>query len=163
MVGVIWETVLRSAYVTGTEVTEGNNEDGDVRGIEDLLEALEMCVKNSDADSMASLFCDDMRMIFTGTSGRVRGRDEVAEIWKLHLDKWSDVRLERRETAMRVHGDIAWGSFLWDGEGVSDGKRYRLSGERWSVVLLWTEEGWKFAQAHCSMPYTDWESLRMDE
>lgn len=134
----------------------------DIRAIEALLEALQAAVCRNDPEALAALLSRDAVAFFSGTPGPVRGRDAVLEVWRRHMARWSAVRIVRRETVVRIHGDTAWGHFLWDGEGTAAGSRYRLEGERWTVVLLWEEGGWRLVQAHTSMPYRDWESLRVE-
>ena len=77
------------------------------------------------------------------------------------LGRWSSVRIRRGETLVRIHGDVAWAHFLWDGEGVTNGEKYRLDGERWTIVMVWEEGAWRLAQMHTSMPYRDWASHRV--
>ena len=133
----------------------------DIQAIDALLQRLEGAVLRGDLEALTGLFCEEASGIFSGSSEPVRGRDALAAIWKRHLDLWSEVRILRRDTLVRIHGDVAWASFLWDGEGRSGGRGYRLEGERWTVVLLWEAGGWRLAQMHTSMPYRDWESHRV--
>ncbi len=116
----------------------------------------------ADLEVLGALLCREVSAVFSGTSEPVRGRKAVLATWKRHLAQWSEVQIRRRDTVVRIHGDVAWGSFLWDGEGRADGKRYRLEGERWTVVMLWEDEEWRLAQMHTSMPYRDWESHRVE-
>jgi uncharacterized protein (TIGR02246 family) len=144
----------------GREVACDSGED--IRAIDALLQALQEAVAQADPDALAALFGKEVSAIFSGTPEAVRGREAVVATWKGHLAQWSEVRITRRNTLVRIHGDVAWGSFLWDGEGCASGKRYRLEGERWTVVMVWEDVGWRLAQMHTSMPYRDWESHRVD-
>ena len=134
----------------------------DIRAIETLLRTLEEAVLQGDPNALSGLFCREIGAVFSGTPEPVRGREAVTATWERHLSRWSEVRIRRRDTRVRIHGDVAWATFLWDGEGASAGKRYRLKGERCTVVLLWEEGGWRVAQMHTSMPYRNWESHRVD-
>ncbi|MDA0748646.1 MAG: nuclear transport factor 2 family protein [bacterium] len=134
--------------------------DEDVRAIEELLDALELAVSQADVDRLGTLFCSGVAAVFSGTPDPVRERSGVLAVWKRHMERWTDVRICRRETVVRIHGDVAWGHFLWDGEGRSNGTCYQLKGERWTVVALWEEGRWRLAQTHTSMPYRDWEAHR---
>ncbi len=133
-----------------------------MRAIDDLLQRLEEAVARGDPEALAALLCREVSAVFSGTSEPVRGREAVLATWKRHMAQWSEVRIARRHTVVRIHSDVAWGSFMWDGEGRVDGKCYRLEDERWTVVMLWEDGGWRLAQTHTSMPYRDWESHRVD-
>ncbi len=135
---------------------------GQIQAIEDLLETFEDAVSRADLETLSARFCDEATAIFSGKPEPVRGRRAVLRVWKRHVEQWSDVRILRRDTTIRIHGDVAWGCFLWDGEGSAGGKRYRLEGERMSVVLLRNGGRWQIAHAHASMPYDAWESHRID-
>lgn len=132
-----------------------------VREIEALFQALEDAVVRADPDALEHLFSDDICAVFSGTDGPIRGREAVMATWQRHLGQWSDVRIARRQTVVRIHGDVAWGHFVWDGEGRAAGGRYRLEGERWTVVVLREGGRWRVVQTHTSMPYGNWESHRV--
>ena len=106
----------------------------DIRAIETLLRTLEEAILQGDPNILAGLFCREVGAVFSGTPEPVRGREAVTATWKRHLTRWSEVKIRRRDTRVRIHGDVAWATFLWDGEGASAGKRYRLEGERWHQV-----------------------------
>ena len=133
-----------------------------IQAIENLLQAFEGAVSQADLDTLSRLLCEDATAVFSGMPEPVRGRKDVLDVWKRHTAKWSDVRIFRRNTRIRARGDVAWGFFLWDGEGNAEGERYRLEGERMSVVLLARNGSWKLAHTHASMPYRDWDSHRID-
>ena len=134
----------------------------DIREIEALLTRLSDSVCLGDVDAIASVFCDDAVSIFTGTTGRVRGVADIADVWRKHINAWSDVHLARDDTLVRIHGDTAWATFTWTGSGSAEGAIYEMKGERWSVVLLWEDGAWRFAQTHSSLPFTDWALLKAD-
>ena len=136
--------------------------DEDIRAIDALLEAFESAVQKGASDMLTPLFCKGVTAFFSGLADPVRGRENLVATWQQLMSQWSGVRIKRRETLVRVHGDVAWAHFLWDGEGVVKGMRYRLGGERWTAVMLWEEGGWRLAQTHTSIPYRDWESHRVE-
>jgi ketosteroid isomerase-like protein len=133
----------------------------DVVEIEVLLEKLEQAVVDGDLGALELLLGRDVQSIFSGGATPVQGRKAVLEVWQKHLAEWGDVKISRRDTVVRIHGDVAWAHFVWDGEGSADSERYRLEGERWTVVMMWEEGAWRLAQTHTSMPYRDWESHRV--
>ena len=107
----------------------------DVVEIDSLLTSLTDAVRTGDGEALTSLLSDDPVAIFTGSTGRVVGSESVRDVWLRHLTSWNDVELKRRETVVRIHGDVAWATFLWDGVGGQDGETYRVNGERWSNRL----------------------------
>ena len=136
--------------------------DESVRQIDDVLENMRKMIVAADWRSLENLLSGDVSCTFTGEPEPVRGRDQVLDIWKKHLQKWDEVSIDRRGTVFRIRGDVAWGSFLWDGEASCEGVRYRLVGERWTMVLVAGEDGWRIAQTHTSLPYRNWEEHRLD-
>ena len=134
----------------------------DVRDIEALLSRFTDAVRDADIGAIRSVWCEDAVSVFTGSAGRVRGAADITEVWARHVGSWSDVLLERSDTLVRIHGDTAWAAFVWTGSGVADGDRYEVAGERWTVVLLWEEGAWRFAQTHSSLPVTDWKTLKAE-
>lgn len=131
--------------------------DADIQAIEALMEAFQRAITRGDAGALSPLFCREATAYFSGSSDLVCGREALVATWKRHLAQWAKVSIVRRDTRVRIHGDVAWAHFLWDGEGSVGNVRYRLIGERWTVVILWEEGAWRLAQTHSSMSYRDWE------
>ena len=129
--------------------------------VEDVLDALENAVIDGDSDALGKILAEDVCAFFSGGDTPVRGRDAVLATWTRHFGRWSDVRIDRRDTVAGTRGNVAWCQFLWDGEGRIGAQRYRLEGERWTVVLRRENGSWRFVQMHSSMPYRDWESHRV--
>ena len=130
---------------------------GEVQG---LLDSLKNAVMKGDSAALEQLLAEDVCAFFSGGDTPVRGRDAVLATWTRHFERWSDVRIDRRDTVVGTRGNLAWVQFLWDGEGRIGAQRYRLEGERWTVVLRRENGSWRFVQMHSSMPYRDWESHR---
>ena len=131
-------------------------------GVEDVLNALENAVIDGDSDALGMILAEDVCAFFSGGDTPVRGRQAVLATWIRHFRRWSDVRVLRRETVIESRGNAAWGHFLWDGEGRMGARRYRLEGERWTVVLRFEDGCWRFVQMHSSMAYGNWEAHRVD-
>ncbi len=131
-------------------------------GVEDVLDALEHAVIDGDSDALGMILAEDVSAFFSGGDTPVRGRQAVLATWIRHFRRWSDVRVLRRETMIESRGNVAWGHFLWDGEGRMGTQRYRLEGERWTVVLRFEDGCWRFVQMHSSMAYGNWEAHRVD-
>lgn len=130
-------------------------------GVEDVLDALEHAVIDGDSDALGMILAEDVCAFFSGGDTPVRGRQAVLATWIRHFRRWSDVRVLRRETVIESRGNVAWGHFLWDGEGRMGAQRYRLEGERWTVVLRFEDGCWRFVQTHSSMAYGNWEAHRV--
>ena len=129
--------------------------------VRDLLDSLKNAVIEGDSPALEQLLAEDVCAFFSGGDTPVRGRDAVLATWTRHFGRWSDVRIDRRDTVLGTRGNAAWGQFLWDGEGRIGAQRYRLEGERWTVVLRREHGNWRFVQMHSSMPYRDWEAHRV--
>ena len=138
-----------------TEVQDG------IREVDDLLTRFGSAVASGDFEGIRSCFSHDATCVFTGTTGRVRGQDEIVEVWSRHVKDWANVVVERSDTSVRIHGDTAWATFTWRGEGSAGGRQYVVEDERWPVVMLWDEGAWRFVQTHSSMPFTDWNDLEV--
>ena len=135
----------------------------DIRLIDDLLNRFQSAVVKADLDGLREVFSSEPVCVFTGNDGRVRGAKDVLDTWCRHLHSLMEVSVERRDTFVRIYGDTAWATFIWDGSGVADGSRYEVRGERWSVVTVWEEGAWRFAQTHSSLPFSDWSDLVVTE
>lgn len=133
----------------------------DIQAIEALFEHFEKAIVQNDATMLPRLLCEHATALFTGSSDLVRGREAIVEMWQHHMQKWTDVIIQRHNTLVRIHGDVAWASFYWDGEGTANHHRYRIINERWSVVILWEEGSWKFVHMHTSLPYQNWEAHKL--
>jgi uncharacterized protein (TIGR02246 family) len=144
---------------TGNEIDSAQE---DIREIDALLDRFQAAVVEGQTEALEEIFSPDAVCIFTGSSGVVRGVSEIAETWSRHMTGWTGVTVVRSRTLVRIHSDTAWATFTWDGSGTADGVRYKVVGERWSVVLVWESGGWRFAQTHSSLPFSDWQSLRQD-
>ncbi len=130
--------------------------------IENLLASLENAVIRRDPQALEDVLAADVCAFFSGAYASVRGREAVLATWIRHFERWSDVRIARRNTVVGSQGNVAWGHFLWDGEGRMGAQNYRLEGERWTVVLQFENGCWRFVQMHSSMPYRDWEAHRTE-
>lgn len=128
--------------------------------VDSLLDALKDAVVEGNPAALEQVLAEDVCAFFSGGDTPVRGRDAVLATWSRHFERWCDVRIERRDTEVRTRENVAWGQFLWDGEGRTGTQRYRLEGERWTVVLRRERGCWRFVQMHSSLPYRDWEALR---
>ena len=137
---------------------EDTHINSDIEAIENLLCLFEQAITNGDADQLPDLFCEQATAFFTGSSDLIRGREAIVNTWQHHMNKWTDVHIHRHNTLVRIHGDVAWANFYWDGEGSAHQSRYRITNERWTTVILWEEGDWRFAQMHTSLPYTNWEA-----
>ncbi|MDE2889326.1 MAG: nuclear transport factor 2 family protein [Gemmatimonadota bacterium] len=135
------------------------NADGEVQ---DLLDSLKNAVMTGDSAALEQILAEDVCAFFSGGDAPVRGRDAVLATWTRHFERWCDVRIERRDTVSETRGNVAWCQFLWDGEGRMGAHRYRLEGERWTVVLRRENGCWRFVQMHSSLPYRDWEAHRTE-
>ena len=142
--------------LSGDELTQAHD---DIREVDDLLTRFGSAVASGDFEGIRSCFSHDATCVFTGTTGRVRGQDEIVEVWSRHVKDWANVIVERSDTSVRIHGDTAWATFTWRGEGSAEGRRYVVEDERWTVVMLWDADAWRFVQTHSSMPFTDWNGL----
>lgn len=134
----------------------------DIRSIEGLLTRFGEAVAAGDLETIRAAYCREAISVFTGSTGRVEGVSDILDVWERHLGAWFDVAIDRTDTHVRIHGDTAWATFTWSGSGSAEGDRYEVCGERWSVVLLWEDGAWRFAQTHSSLPFVDWQTLTVD-
>lgn len=141
--------------------THETNIDSDIPAIEHLLTLFDQAIAKGDPSQLPDLFCEQATAFFTGSNDLIRGRDELVKTWQRHMGNWSDVAIERHQTFVRIHGDVAWAHFYWDGEGTTPNGRYHIKNERWTAVILWEEGDWRFAQMHTSLPYQNWESHKL--
>jgi hypothetical protein len=133
----------------------------DIQAIESLLNLFETSIATGVVSKLPDLFCEQATALFTGSSDLINGRDAIVNTWQRHMDKWANVKIDRHNTLVRIHGDVAWATFYWNGEGTANQNRYSIENERWSAVILWEEGDWRFAQMHTSLPYQDWESHKL--
>jgi len=133
----------------------------DIQAIENLLSIFETSIATGTASKLPPLFCLQATALFTGSSDLIRGREAIVNTWQRHMQKWDHVKIDRHNTLVRIHGDVAWATFYWNGEGTIDQNRYRIENERWSAVILWEEGDWRFAQMHTSLPYQNWETHKV--
>ena len=133
----------------------------DIQAIENLLNRFEISIAAGIASNLSDLFCEQATALFTGSSNLIRGRAAIVSTWQRHMDKWMDIKIDRHDTLVRIHGDVAWATFYWNGEGTANQSRYRIENERWSAVILWEEGDWRFTQMHTSLPYKNWEAHKL--
>ena len=159
---IMLETQQRFVSRAGVRVSSSRQESNDIGDIEHLLEALETAIEQRDSTRLGGSYSENAVALFAGAGPRVRGRSEIIQTWNRHLSRWSRIELARRDTVIRIRGEVAWGTFLWGGSGWAGEQKYRVEAERWSIVCVRESGEWKFEQTHTSLPYTDWESLRTD-
>ncbi len=137
---------------------ENDSINSDIEAIENLLNLFEEAIAKCNALLLPDLFCEQATAFFTGSSELIRGREAIVKKWQHHMSKWTEVHIHRHNTLVRIHGDVAWANFYWNGEGTAHQSRYQITNERWTTVILWEDGDWRFAQMHTSLPYTNWEA-----
>jgi ketosteroid isomerase-like protein len=106
-----------------------------------------------DVEKMHQYYTDDVSVVKGSWEGPSIGWANYARLYKEQRDHMQQVRLDRMNTYIRVHGDTAWTNYQWEFSGVVDGELTAAHGQT-TLVLIKVGNKWKIAHDHTSVVET---------
>ena len=106
-----------------------------------------------DVDKMHTYYVDDVSVVKGSWEGPAVGWTNYAMLYKQQRDHMQQVRLDRMNTYIHVHGDTAWTNYQWEFSGLVDGKPTAARGQT-TLILVKVGNDWKIAHDHTSVVET---------
>ena len=131
------------------------NQASDAADIRAILDRYVKAVNDADENGFRELWAQPNDASYVNPLQRLRSWGELQGFWQSLMQRYS-VRRELKATNVTIHtnGEAAWAVFDWDFAGIqADGKPYQSRG--WETqVYRKTDQGWRLAHVHYSVPAT---------
>jgi ketosteroid isomerase-like protein len=106
-----------------------------------------------DLERMHKDYSDDVSVVSGRWEPPIIGWANYAEQFKKERDQMQQVRLDRMNTYIRVHGDVAWANYQWEFSAVVNGVPRGARGQT-TLVIVKTNNQWKIVHDHTSVVQT---------
>lgn len=106
-----------------------------------------------DVERMHKDYVDDVSVVNGRWAPPIIGWANYAAQYKKERDEMQQVRMDRENTYIRVHGDTAWACYQWDFSAVVNGEPRAARGQT-TLVFLKVDNKWKIAHDHTSVVQT---------
>lgn len=102
-----------------------------------------------DTNMLHNYYADDVSVVSGAYESPLMGWQTYANAYELQRKRMGPLRLDRRNTTIFVHGDIAWATYQWEFTAVVDGKPL---GARGHTTLVFERHGdhWLIVHDHTS-------------
>lgn len=106
-----------------------------------------------DLERMHKDYADDVSVVNGGWAPPIIGWTNYAAQYQKERAQMQQVRLDRLNTYIRVHGDAAWACYQWDFSAVVGGQPSAARGQT-TLVFLKMDNKWKIVHDHTSIVQT---------
>jgi ketosteroid isomerase-like protein len=102
-----------------------------------------------DTNMLHKYYADDVSVVSGAYESPLMGWQSYVNAYELQHKRMGPLRLDRRNTTIFVHGDIAWATYQWEFTAVVDGKPL---GARGHTTLVFERQGdhWLIVHDHTS-------------
>ena len=132
-----------------------SNQASDAADVRAILDRYVKAVNEADENGFRELWAQPNDVSYVNPLQRLRSWDELQGFWQSLMQTYS-VRRELKPSSVTIHvdGGAAWAVFDWDFAGIqADGRPYQSRG--WETqVYRNTDQGWRLAHVHYSVPAT---------
>jgi ketosteroid isomerase-like protein len=102
-----------------------------------------------DADMMHKYYSDDVTFVQSTYDPPVVGWQNYVALYQREKAAFQGMQLIRRNTNIFVHQDVAWASYQWEFDGMSDGRPYMTRGQT-TLVFTKVSGNWLIVHNHTS-------------
>lgn len=103
-----------------------------------------------DSDRMHKSYAEDVSVVNGGWAPPILGWPNYQTLYKQQRAKMKQVRMDRSNTYIKVHGDTAWACFQWDFSGIVDDNPVAARGQT-TYVFIKKDNRWLIAHDHTSV------------
>lgn len=103
-----------------------------------------------DEDLLHRHYADDVMVVSGAYEPPLIGWANYVPAYRGQRQRLQNVRLDRRNTYIKVKGDFAWASYQWEFSAVADGRQMAAQGQ---ATLLFEKRGdrWQIVHNHTSV------------
>jgi ketosteroid isomerase-like protein len=102
-----------------------------------------------DANKLHTYYADDVTIVSGAFEPPIAGWANYLAAYERQRQRLGALRLDRRNTLIRVQGDTAWASYQWEFEAVVDGKPTNARGQT-TLVFVKRGDRWLIVHNHTS-------------
>lgn len=106
-----------------------------------------------DVERMHKDYMDDVSVVNGTWAPPIIGWANYAAQYKKERDLMQQVRMDRENTYIRVHGDTAWACYQWDFSALVNGEPRAARGQT-TLIFVKMDNRWKIAHDHTSIVQT---------
>ncbi len=105
-----------------------------------------------DVNMMHKYYADDATFVSGEWAPPVVGWANYVPLYKREWSAYQDIQLIRRNTYVFTHGDVAWASYQWEFDAMSNGQPFQARGQ---TTLVFNKVGanWLIVHNHTSEIY----------
>ena len=105
------------------------------------------------ADMMHQYYGDNVTFVSADYEPKVVGWQNYAPLYERQRAAFQAIQLNRRNTLVFIHGDVAWAEYQWQFDSMLNGQPYSMRGQ---TTLLFNRVGtnWLILHNHTSQLYT---------
>lgn len=102
-----------------------------------------------DLDALKQFYADDVTAVSALDQPVLQGWPALAAALAAQRQRIQSGQIIRRNTYIRVHGDVAWAAYQWELVGIVDGRAADFRGH---TTLVWLRQGgiWRIVHEHSS-------------
>jgi ketosteroid isomerase-like protein len=100
-------------------------------------------------DMMHKYYSDDCTFVQSTYDPPVVGWQDYAALYEREKAAFQGMQLIRRNTDIFIHADVAWASYQWEFDGMTEGRPYMLRGQT-TLVFTKVAGNWLIVHNHTS-------------
>ena len=106
-----------------------------------------------DVERMHKDYVEDVSIVNGNWAPPIIGWANYAAQYKRERDQMQQVRMDRENTYIHIHGDTAWACYQWDFSAIVNGAPRAARGLT-TLILVKADNKWKIAHDHTSVVQT---------
>ncbi|MCL6481200.1 MAG: nuclear transport factor 2 family protein [Firmicutes bacterium] len=103
-----------------------------------------------DPQLLRKYYADDVIVVSGAYEPPLVGWENYWRAYQAQRQRMQSVRLDRRNTVLRIKGDLAWATYQWEFQGLVDQQPAFFQGHT-TLILERQKEGWRIVHNHTSV------------
>ncbi|MCL6567034.1 MAG: nuclear transport factor 2 family protein [Acidobacteriia bacterium] len=103
-----------------------------------------------DQQLLRKYYADDVTVVSGAYEPPLLGWENYWKAYQAQRQRMQSVRLDRRNTVLRIKGDLAWATYQWEFQGLVDQQPASSRGHT-TLILERQKDGWRIVHNHTSL------------
>ncbi len=103
-------------------------------------------------DMMHKYYSDNVTFVSGEYAPPVVGWQNYVPIYQRQWAAFQGIQLNRRDTLVFIHGDVAWASYQWEFDALLNGQPYSMRGQT-TLIFNKVNDNWLIVHNHTSQVY----------
>jgi ketosteroid isomerase-like protein len=105
------------------------------------------------AEMMHKYYSDNVTFVSGEYAPPVVGWQNYVPMYERQWSAFTGIQLNRRNTLVFIHGDMAWASYQWEFDAMLKGQPYTMRGQT-TLIVNKVNDNWLIVHNHTSQIYT---------